>query len=293
MTTGGRMIAIAAACFIAAVALLYLALIAPKTPRGDRDWPTEFSKVATFEAGADGYRVDNLRAFEFAPNGATTERWSAAVVDPGDLVEVWYFVEPFSANPVFAHSFMSFVFEGEGGERETISISIEARLEAGEDYSAVRGALREYELLYVWSTEKDVLTRIAVGLDHTLYAYKLDLPEEGAREIFEHFVQRTNRLAKRPRFYNTLHSNCTNELAKAVNDAFPGALPWHRSWVLTGRSAAWLHQLGFINEGRGDFEAVQARSDIQPAVKARADVAPAGFPAAWRSAFEKTQRREP
>ena len=64
----------------------------------------------------------------------------------------------------------------------------------------MRGAFRAYELLYVWSTEKDVLSRIAVKLDHKLYAYKLDLPVDQAMIIFDHFVARTNDLAARPRF---------------------------------------------------------------------------------------------
>ncbi|MEO0850611.1 MAG: DUF4105 domain-containing protein, partial [Pseudomonadota bacterium] len=61
---------------------------------------------------------------------------------------------------------------------QTISVSVEARKEAGEPYSAILGALRAYELSYIWSTEKDVLSRIAVKLDHQLFAYKLNLTDE-------------------------------------------------------------------------------------------------------------------
>lgn len=157
-------------------------------------------------------------------------------------------------------------------------------METGEAYSAIGGALRNYELMYVWSSERDILTRIAVGLEHTLFAYKLRLEPEQMRKIFEFFVRRTNDLAEHPRFYNTLHSNCTNELAKAVNEAFPNALPWHRSWIFTGRSADWLFDLGFIESRHHEtFDALTNDSDIRTLIRAHADES--DFADAWRKSF--------
>lgn len=266
-------------------ALLFAAIVLMKTPRSDRDWLPEFSKVARFSETAPGqYTLFNLRMYEFGEDGASSEGWSNIQLDQSNLKAVWYFVEPFPANALFAHSFLSFVFEDGAGEQQVVSISVEARKEKGEDYSPIKGVLRNYELLYVWSTEKDILTRIAVSLDHKLYAYKLDLEPEQSKKIFEYFVGRTNTLADEPRFYNTVHSNCTNELAKAVNEAFPSALPWHRSWVMTGRSAQWLHKLGFIRNGDSkSFEELTEQSNIQGHVKANTDAA--DFATKWRAAF--------
>ncbi len=254
-----------------------------KKPRSDRDWSPPLAEVAVFEETAPyQYQLKNVRAWEYGLEGALRKEWLSQAVNAEQLNEIWFFVEPFTGNPLFAHSFLSFVFENEAGGRQTLSVSVEARKEANEPYSAVKGAFRTYELLYVWSTEKDILTRIAVKLDHPLYAYKLDLDRDKAMIIFDHFVQRTNDLATRPRFYNTLHSNCTNELAKAVNDAFPGALPWHRSWVATGRSAKWLHKLGFIGDEHTTFAAITAKADIQPFVKTHAGEDADDFDDLWR-----------
>ncbi len=262
---------------IAVVALI----IGLRTPRTDRDWQAPLSRAPLFGQTENGrWAIDHLRAFEFAPEGAAVAEWRPVEIDPAALQEIWFFVEPFESWDAVAHSFVSFVFDGE--TPQTISVSVEARKEEGEDYSALRGAFNAYELLYVWSTEKDILTRIAVHLDHELYAYRLDVSPEQARAILEHFIARTNRLIERPRFYNTLTSNCTNELAKAVNDAFPGSLPWRRSHVFTGRSAEYLHRLGFL-EGGKDFEAIRATAEIRSAVHAAKDLPDGPFAAQWRA----------
>lgn len=265
--------------------VIFAAAVLMKTPRADRDWKDALSRAPHFVEHAPGrYHVEALRDFRFAAGGAETPGWRTAELASDQIKELWFFIEPFPANALFAHSFLSFVFEAPDGERRTVSVSIEARMEKEERYSPIAGALRNYELMYVWSTEQDILSRIAIGLDHTLYAYRVELAPEQTRKIFEYFVRRTNALIDRPRFYNTLHSNCTNELAKAVNDAFPRALPWHRSWVMTGRSGEWLHRLGFIESAPGEsFDALTARSDIKALVHRH--ISADAFPAAWRDDF--------
>ncbi len=268
------------------VALVLTLLIAVRVPRADRDWEEPLSRAPEFSPRADGlWRLHDLRAFEFAHYGlAVQEDWRDVIINPADLKEVWFFVEPFEGFSGAAHTLISFAFGGE--TNQTIAISVEARKEKGETYSSLAGVLSAYELIYLWSTEKDVLTRIAVGLDHDIYAYRLHLSKGQAQEIFSHFIARTNALAKRPRFYNTLTSNCTNELAKAVNGAYPGALPWHYSHILTGFSAERLHQLGFVAREE-NFSATKIHALALHAIQ-RAAVGQGGdFSADWRKAMAR------
>lgn len=273
---------IAGVCLIV-VSGLALA-VALRVPRNDRQWEHAFSRAPLFEAtGADRLILRDMRDFEFASAGEPTKaQWLDQPVDANDLVEVWFFIEPFEAWDGAAHSFLSFIFEGETAR--TISISVEARKEQGETYSGLRGMFNAYELIYQWSTEKDILSRIAVGLGHELYAYRLDIAPEQARAIFDHFVKRTNALHDEPRFYNTLTSNCTNELAKAVNNAFPNVLPWHYSHVLTGHSAKHLHSRAFIKDDRS-FEELKARAAIGEIVRRHADAPEETFSSSWRNAL--------
>ncbi len=261
-------------------------LVLSRAPRLDRNWETAFSRAPYFTLNqSDSFELVDLRAFEFRNNGVAEEKWRTETLRPEEIDEIWFFVEPFEGWDAAAHGFLSFVFDGE--ERKAISVSVEARKEQGETYSGFRGLFNAYELLYVWSTEKDVLTRIAVSLDHELFAYRLKVTPEQAQAIFAHFVSRTNGLHETPRFYNTLTSNCTNELAKAVNDAFPGALPWHRSHVFTGRAAERLHALGFLAPATAPFEDIKSKAEIRDLVKAASALPPEEFSVSWREQYDR------
>jgi hypothetical protein len=56
-------------------------------------------------------------------------------------------------SPLIAHTIMSFGFEGD----EYVAISIETRKEKGEDYSALKGFFKQYELIYIVADERDIV----------------------------------------------------------------------------------------------------------------------------------------
>lgn len=287
----------------AGAALLVLALsVILRSPRVDRDWEHGLSRAPVFESlSTQQMLIRDLRAFEFDRDGRASAQWRDETIDPANLREIWFFVEPFEAWDGAAHSFLSFVFAEDTDQpgaaprakTKTLSVSVEARREKGEAYSGINGIFNAYELVYIWSSEKDILTRIAVSLDHELYAYQLKVTPEQAHEIFAHFVERTNQLAETPRFYNTLTSNCTNELAKAVNNAFPGALPWHYSHVLTGYSAIRLNRLGFLGLKDADATTLKADAAIGETVRIHAHRAEDAFSTAWRSALDERANAAP
>lgn len=261
---------------ILGVALLTLL----RSPRTDREWEPHQAPTPVFSPQTDGvWRLSPLREYAFDASGPVRTDWRDISLRPNDLSEIWFFVEPFAGWDGVGHTFLSFVFEGKSPQ--VVSVSVEARKEVGEEYSALRGLFNAYELLYQWSTEQDIVTRITQHLGHDLYAYKLDVSPEQARAILDHFIQRTNRLHARPRFYNTITSNCTNELAKAVNEAYPGALPWRREHVFTGRSDRYLLQRGFI-AGDGDYQEVRERANIREIISGLSIEDPDAFSARWR-----------
>ena len=177
---------------IATAALILLAsfiiYLGTKVPSNDRVWADSFENIATLtKTGEFSYNVDNVRAFEFDAAGDLEASWLSKTLRSDQIVEAWFFVEPFASDDRFGHTFVSFVFEDETGEREAIAVSVEARKEKGEGYSPLRGVLRDYELSYVWSTEKDMTTRIAISLGNPLYAYPINKNLDQAKIIFDHF----------------------------------------------------------------------------------------------------------
>ncbi len=273
-------------CIFAAIFAVSLSItgliISMRTPRDDRNWEIGVSREPVFEQLSETrWRLRDMRAFTFHAGGEADMAWRDKTIDLNDLEEIWFFIEPFPWFDGAAHSFISFVFGGE--TNETIAISVEARKEEGEVYSGFNGLLNKFELIYLWSTEKDVLTRIVIGLDHDIYAYRLNIETPQARSLLAHFIRRTNALAQQPRFYNTITSNCTNELVKAANSALPNALPWHYSHILTGYSDARLNELGYLGDARAALSDIRAEAAAADAIRASAS-APAGdFSAHWRT----------
>lgn len=275
---------------IATAALILLAsfiiYLGTKVPSNDRVWADSFENIATLtKTGEFSYNVDNVRAFEFDAAGDLEASWLSKTLRSDQIVEAWFFVEPFASDDRFGHTFVSFVFEDETGEREAIAVSVEARKEKGEGYSPLRGVLRDYELSYVWSTEKDMTTRIAISLGNPLYAYPINKNLDQAKIIFDHFVKRTNALAERPRFYNTITSNCTNELFKSVNDAIPGSIPRNPTWLMTGRSPNYLHKAGHLGDPDAEFEDIRAAAKIDHLVREHADQPGRIYSKLWRDSY--------
>jgi hypothetical protein len=234
---------------LGAVLLLFLALIGAgiylgtKTPLNDRVWDTMFSKLNTTTVQDDGTIViHNLRNFTFGSSTIVTREWNDTTINPDDIERAYFFLDHFSPVREVGHTFVSFHLK----DGSTVAFSIEARREATETYSFINGFLNEYELQYLWGTERDLVTQRTVYKNEQLYRFPLVLSQEQAQALFKGFVAETNELAATPRFYHTLTANCTNMLAKIVNKYYPGTLPYDISWNLTGLSDYYLERQGFI-----------------------------------------------
>ena len=122
-----------------------------------------------------------------------------------------------------AHTIMS--FEMRDGTR--IACSIEVRRERGERYHPVKGLFRQYELIYVWATERDVIgvrTRCRKrSVTHLFEAVVLGPGNE--RRMLESYLKRTNKLSQSPEWYNTITNTCTTNIVRHVNEVYPGRVP--------------------------------------------------------------------
>jgi hypothetical protein len=96
--------------------------------------------------------------------------------------------------------------------------------------------------------------------------YPLTISIEAAKQLFLELAQTSHELEAHPRFYNTLTSNCTNELAKAANKVRPGAIPRNVALIFPGYSEELLYKLGFIPNDVA-LEALRTRYYISGFVK--------------------------
>ena len=222
-----------------AVAALLAVLVTPvllAEPRLDRKWVDNLVHMPNVQLSTGAFALDHVADWSYTSAGP--DKWDVTTFANtfDNLRDVWFVVEPQPGGEYAAHTLILFEF---GGDR-IVGLTVEARLEQGETYDAVAGAFNRYELSYIWATARELLSRRVTFLDKDVYVYPLQLDENQKRNFLRLLLEGTRDVATQARFYNTITSNCTNELAKVAG------LGWHYSWVLTGYSPQRLYELNLI-----------------------------------------------
>jgi len=233
-------------------------------PSTNRDWSVDQSvlPVATFEGPM--VTIRNIRNFRYETTDRYTPAWYDKTFDLRKLESAWFVVEPFGR--AAAHTFVSFGFGG----NDFVAISVEIRKEKGEAFSAIKGLLRQYELMYVVGDERDLIKLRTNYRKDTVYLYPMRTTPERMREMFTAMLNRANTLAEHPEFYNTLTNTCTTNLVRHVNQLVPGRVPLHPSVLLPANSDKLAYQLGLI-ETNLPFTETRAHFQINERAQKYAD----------------------
>lgn len=190
-------------------------------PLNDRDWNNDQKVLPTVLVKDNIVEIKNIRDFRYASTTSYTENFYDKKYDLDKIKRVWYIVEPFSGIPGSAHTFLSFEFE----DNVFVSVSVEIRKEKGESFHPVKGLLNQYEIMYVWADEKDVIDLRINHRKDQVFLYPMKAGPEKTRELFLSIVDRTNKLYSVPEFYNTLFNTCTTNIVKHVNLISPKTIP--------------------------------------------------------------------
>jgi hypothetical protein len=245
-----------------------LLLFAAATPSNDREWQTEVAVLPYASFDGDLVTVHNIRNFDYRSETDFTPAYydrsfDLRKLDRLDLISVYWM------GPAIAHVMLSFGF----GE-DHLAISIEVRKERSESYSTLAGFFRQFEIVYIVSDERDVIrlrTNYRKDPPEDVYVYRATGDVENARRIFVDYMREINELRERPKWYNTLTTNCTTTIL-AHAKVNPGHVPMSWKVLLSGYAAEYLYQTGRLDQSF-PFEELRRRSHVNPAAQA-ADAAP-------------------
>ena len=201
--------------------------------------------MATAEFDGEKVTIRNVRDFEWRSTKDFDERWIDVTMSLDKMAKIWFVLEYFEpSKKQMAHTIM--VFEDDDGQR--IACSIEVRREQGERYHPIKGLFRQYELIYVWATERDVIgvrTRCRKkSVTHLFEAVVLGPGNE--RRMLESYLRRSNKLSIEPEWYNTITNTCTTNIVAHVNEVYPGRVPWGVSILLPGLSPRLLSRNNLV-----------------------------------------------
>ena len=247
--------------------IIHFALVIIIRPSLTRDWNKDQVTLARAVFDSDFVSITNIRNINYRSTTDYDVRYYDKTFDLNKLESVWYMVEPFSGHGAgAAHTLVSFGF----GDGNFVSISVEIRKEKGESFSPIKGLLRQYELVYVIADEKDVIKLRSNYRKDNVYLYPAQTSKENMQKLFVSMLERANKLATKPEFYNTLTSTCTTNIVSHVNDIVSGRIPLSFKVLMPAYSDELAYKIGLIDNSI-PFEEMRKKYNINERAMKYAD----------------------
>lgn len=231
-----------ASCIFATLILIFLIWFILQQPSNDRNWTVDQQVLQYAQQEGELIHIYNVRNFTYVNTSLYTPAYYNQTYNLSELNSVWYIVEPFAEWAGSAHTFLSFGFKD-----EFLALSVEIRKEQGEQFSAMKGLFKQYELMYVLGDEKDLIKLRSNYRKDNVYLYPVNTSQETMRLLFLDVIQRVNTLYTYPEFYNTLTSTCTTNIARHANHIKPGRIPFNVALLAPGYSDKFAYELGILN----------------------------------------------
>jgi hypothetical protein len=188
----------------AGIVLLVLVWWLSLRPSNGRPWAPEVARTATGIVDGDHLVVDNVRNFAWRSPADFDQRWERRSYDLSRLSGVDLVMSHWAGEDI-AHTILSFGFSD--GSR--LAFSIEIRKEQSEAFSTLAGFFKQYEIAMVAADERDVVRVRSNVRGEDVRIYRLRVTPASARKLLNVYIAEANEIAQRPRFYNTLTTNCT------------------------------------------------------------------------------------
>jgi hypothetical protein len=250
------------AVYSVAVAL-FLAWWVTISPTNDRNWAADVARSVTATIDGDRVVVNNVRNFTWRSETDFDPIWEQRTYNLSHVVDVDLIMSYWMGEAI-AHTILSFGFDD--GPR--LAFSIETRKEAHEGYSSVAGLFKQYELSIVAADERDIVRVRSNIRGEDVRIYRLRMTPGSAQRLLREYLEEANDLARKPRFYNTLTSNCTTLVFDMVRVIHPG-LPLDARVILAGYLPNYAYAVGGVDRSIS-FEKLRELSRIHDKA-ARAD----------------------
>ena len=222
-----------------------------------RHWQQDVAVLPYADISGNTVTIHNIRNFEYTSTTDYTPAYYDKTVyldqlRTADLFLIYWGPE------LIAHTIISFGFE----DGTYIPISIETRKEEGEEYSAIKGFFKQFELTYVVADEKDVIRLRSNYRKEDVYLYRLQLEQEFVQEVFLDYFKAINRLAEKPKWYNALTHNCTTTIRGHSKPYNPNAkFDWRM--LANGLIDQMMYERGVVTNEL-PFEQLKKQSLINP-----------------------------
>lgn len=206
-------------------------------PKNDRAWQDDVNQMLNFEQRGDMIVVQNVRNFAWRTEQNYDPHWTSRSYQLSQLKTADLIISDWGLGNI-VHTMVSFGFS----DGQYLTFSIEIRKEQGEQYSALAGFFRQYELLIVAGDEKDLIYTRSNVRGEQVYVYPITANANDIQKLFLTYLNTAKSLHNKPRWYNTLFSNCTTVIYQLIETIAPNQLPKDYRILLAGQLPSYLSQ---------------------------------------------------
>ena len=248
-----------------AVSALLLLWWTSLEPRNDKDWAADVARIPQGRVEGDRLLLRNVRNFDYRSETDFTPRWEDREYDLSRMRGLDLYLS-YWAGEAIAHTILSWDFDGSA----PLAVSIETRKDKTQQYSALKGFFKQFELAYVAADERDLVRLRTNFRGERVYLYRLKIPLERARLVLLDYVARMNELVEQPVFYDAATQNCTTTIRMHYQHVTPDAPPFDWRVMLNGFADELLYERGRVDTSL-PFAQLRARSRVDAAGRAAGD----------------------
>lgn len=231
-------------------------------PSNSRNWQPDVAILPWAEVKDNLITVHNIRNVDYRTETDYSVHHYDRTFDLTKLQSVDLFLV-YWGSPSIAHTMMSFGFK----DGSHLCISIETRKELGEEYSAIKGFFKQFELTYVVADEGDIVrlrTNYRTGED--VYLYRFNVSMDYARKVLLDYLREVNSLKDHPQWYRAILTNCTTSILRHTTPYNPDArFDWRL--IANGYLDEMLYERGKLDQTL-PFAEMKKRSLINQRAKA-------------------------
>ena len=214
------------------------------SPSNIRNWQETDNLLSEISINNNLVNISNVRNFKHIDLDNYEVDYYDKAYDIEKIESLYYIVEPFSKFDWPAHTMLSFWFEG----GSYLVVSSEIRKEIWESFWPIKWMLNNYELLYVFWDESDLIKLRANIRKDEVRLYPIKAEKELIKKIFLSIINKQKELINNPEFYNTITNNCTTNIVYNVENAsWKDLKTWLFDTLLPAYSDRFVYDLWLID----------------------------------------------
>ena len=226
------------------IALACIGYLLSRKPSLTRDWSPDQALMPSIDFMDDGrLHIKNIRNAHYRSVKDYDIQHYDKELHMEDVQTAWLAISPFAGMGA-AHAFLSFGLK----DGTYIAISIEVRRQKGQNFTPVKAFTRQFEIMYVVAAETDVIRLRTNHTKHTVRLFPLQAEKKVIRAVFIDVLKRTDKLGKKPEFYNTVWNNCTTNIIRHARRFSLKPIPfWNLSYLFPESLDKIAYKLNIID----------------------------------------------